>query len=136
MANTPLTDYMPNLNAATIAGKIIKVELFQGKSIGLSFVVGYQKHWTSNDVQEIPVRCYVTGAERVEHLSWLKVGEVVLVHGQVTDKGAVYAHQLERLAKPERAPGENDEFLAGMQCFHPNGEVGELETVSDVPHNR
>lgn len=45
------------------------------------------------------------------------MGEVVLVHGEVTDKGAVYAHQLEQLSKPERVPGEDEEFLAGMQCY-------------------
>jgi hypothetical protein len=50
-----------------------------------------------------------------ESLPKSKMGEVVLVKGEVTDKGAVYAHQLEQLSKPERVPGEDDEFLAGMQ---------------------
>jgi hypothetical protein len=41
---------------------------------------------------------------------------VVLVHGEVTDKGAIYAHQLEQLSKPARHPGEGDQFLAGIQA--------------------
>jgi hypothetical protein len=133
MDNTLLTDCLPNLNAATIAGKVIKFERFQGKSLGLSFVVGYQKHWTSTDVQEIPIRCYVTGAERVEHLRWLKVGEVVVVHGQVTDKGAVYAHQLDRLSAPKWLPDEYDEFLAGMERNPQAVRWGEVDAVPDAP---
>jgi len=41
---------MPNLNTATIAGKVIKVEELKGKSVGLAFVVGFQKHWPSGTV--------------------------------------------------------------------------------------
>jgi hypothetical protein len=78
-------------------------------------MIGYIKHWANGGSQEIPIRCYATGAERVEKLGWLKVGEVVLVHGEVTDKGAIYAHQLEQPSKPARQPGEDDQFLAGMQ---------------------
>jgi hypothetical protein len=105
----------PNLNAATIAGKVVKVEPLKGKAVGLSFVVGYEKHWPNGGSQEIPLRCYLTGAERTEKAGWLKPGEVVLVHGEVTDRGAVYAHQLTQLSKPEREPGDDDAFLAGMQ---------------------
>jgi len=108
-------DCAPNLNTATIAGKVIRIERLKGTSEGLMFVVGYQKHWPSGGVQEIPLRCYVSGAARVEKLTWLKAGEIILVKGEVTDKGAVYAHQLEQLSKREREPGEDDEFLAGMQ---------------------
>jgi hypothetical protein len=108
-------DCIPNLNTATIAGKVIEVKPLTGKTPGLSCVVGYVKHWPNGGTQEIPIRCYVTGAERIEKLDWLKVGEVVLVHGEVTDKGAVYAHQLEQLSKPTRQPGTGDQFLAGMQ---------------------
>jgi hypothetical protein len=108
-------DCMPNLNTATIAGKVIKVEPLSGKTPGLSFIVGYVKHWPNGGTQEIPIRCYLTGAERLDKASWLTAGEVVLVHGEVTDKGAVYAHQLEPLSKPERHPGADDQFLAGMQ---------------------
>jgi hypothetical protein len=117
MDNTFLTeqDCAPNINSATIAGKVIKREEIKGKSIGISFVVGYQKHWPSGGIQEIPIRCYVSGQERIEKLGWLKMGEVVLVHGEVTDRGAVYAMQIEHLSKPERIPGEDDEYLAGMQ---------------------
>jgi hypothetical protein len=107
-------DYVPNMNSATIAGKVIKVEPLTGKTVGLSFVIGYQKHWPSG-VQEIPIRCYATGAERLEKLRWLKAGEVVLISGEVTDRGSVYAHRIEQLSKPAREPGEDDEFLAGMQ---------------------
>jgi hypothetical protein len=105
----------PNMNAATIAGKVIKVEPLQGKTVGMSFVVGYVKHWPSGGSSEIPLKCYVTGAKRVDKLSWLKAGEIVLIKGEVTDKGAVYAHQLAQLSRHEREPGEDDEFLAGMQ---------------------
>ena len=44
-------------------------------------------HWPSG-VQEIPITCYVSGAERIEKLRWLKVGEVVLARGELTDKGS------------------------------------------------
>ena len=108
-------DYIPNMNTATIAGKVIKVEPLSGKTPGLSFVVGYVKHWRNGGTQEIPLRCYLTGPERIDKASWLRAGEVVLVHGEVTDKGAIYAHQLEWLSKPPRHPGEGDQFLAGMQ---------------------
>jgi hypothetical protein len=104
---------MPNLNTATIAGKVIKVEELKGKSVGLAFVVGFQKHWPSG-TQEIPIRCYVTGAERLEKLRWLKMGETVLVHGEVTDKGAVYAMQIEQLSKADRDLSEADAYLRGM----------------------
>jgi hypothetical protein len=105
----------PNLNSATIAGKVIKVEALTGKVTGFAFSVGYEKHWPNGGSQEIPIRCYVTGADRIEKLGWLKPGEVVLVHGEVTDKGAVYAHQLECLSKMAREPGADDAYLAGMQ---------------------
>jgi hypothetical protein len=108
-------DCAPNINTATIAGKVIKVEPLTGKTPGLSFVVGYMKHWPNGGTHEIPLQCYLTGAERIEKASWLKVGEVVLIHGEVTDKGAVYAHQLEQLSKPICQPGEGDQFLTGMQ---------------------
>jgi hypothetical protein len=106
----------PNLNSATIAGKVMKVEPLTGKTPGLTFVVGYLKYWPNGGTQEIPVRCYVSGAERTEKVkSWLKPGEVVLVHGEVTDRNAIYGHQIKWLSKPERQPGEDDEFLAGVQ---------------------
>lgn len=109
-------DCAPNLNSCTIAGKVIRAEPLHGKSVGLSFTIGYQKHWPHGGTQEIPIRCYVTGAERVDKLRWLKAGEIVLVAGEVTDKGAVYAHRIEQLSKPEREPGSDDDdaYLAGM----------------------
>jgi hypothetical protein len=107
-------DCMPNMNAATIAGKVLKVEPLSGKTLGLSLVVGYMKHWPNGGSQEIPLRCYATGAERIDKLGWLKAGEVVLVHGEVTDKGAIYAYRLEQLSKPARQPGEGDQYLAHM----------------------
>jgi hypothetical protein len=93
-------DCIPNLNAATIAGKVVKVEPLTGKTPGLALTIGYMKRWPNGGSQEIPIRCYATGAGRIEKLDWLKVGEVVLVHGEVTDKAAVYAHQIEQLSKP------------------------------------
>jgi hypothetical protein len=107
-------DCLPNLNSCTLAGRVVKVEAFTGKTPGRSFVVRYTKVWPNGGSQEIPITCYLTGPERIDKASWLKVGEVVLVHGEVTDKGAVYAHQLEQLSKPARQPGEGDQFLAGM----------------------
>jgi hypothetical protein len=77
--------------------------------------VGYQKHWPSGGTQELPLRCYLTGTARIEQASWLRAGEVVLVHGEVTDKNAIYAHRLEWLSRPARVPDEDDQFLAGMQ---------------------
>jgi hypothetical protein len=106
---------LPNLNSATIAGKVLKVEPLSGKTSGLSVVVGYLKQWPNGGSQEIPLRCYVTGADRIEKLSWLKAGEVVLVKGEVTDKGAVYAHHVVQMSKPAREPGHDDAYLAGMQ---------------------
>jgi hypothetical protein len=119
-------DCLPNLNAATIAGKVIKVEALTGKIPGLSFVVGYMKHWPNGGMQEIPIRCYVTGAERTVKLGWLTTGEVVLVHGEVTDKGAVYAHQLEPLSKPARQPDAGDQLLAGIR----KAQAGEVTRAS------
>jgi hypothetical protein len=109
-------DCIPNLNTVTVAGKVIRAEPLAGKSVGISFTIGYQKHWPSGGTQEIPIRCYVTGTERVDKLRWLKAGEIVLVAGEVTDKNAVYAHRIEQLSKPEREPGSDDDaYLTGMQ---------------------
>jgi hypothetical protein len=106
-------DLMPNLNSCTIAGKVIKIESIQGKAVGISFIVGYQKHWPSG-VQEIPIQCYVSGAERIEKLRWLKAGEVVLAKGEVTDKGGIYAHQVEQLSRSGRASEDIDGFFQRM----------------------
>jgi hypothetical protein len=116
MDDTPLTeqDCAPNLNSATIAGKVIKVERLTGKTPGISFVIGYQKHWPSGGVQEIPIKCYVSGEARLEKLGWLKVGEVVLAHGEVTDKGGIYAHQLEQLSTAGRPSEDVDGFFQRM----------------------
>jgi hypothetical protein len=95
-------DLMPNLNNCTLAGKVLKVERLTGKTPGISFTVGYMKHWPSGGVQEIPIKCYVSGESRLEKLAWLKVGEMVLVHGQVMDKGAIYSYQLEQLSASGR----------------------------------
>jgi hypothetical protein len=109
-------DCVPNLNSATLSGKVRTVEALTGKVTGVAFTIGYQKHWPKGAVQTIPIRCYVTGPERVETLGWLKAGEVVLVHGEITDKGAVYAHRLEWLSRPERESGDDDAYLTGMQA--------------------
>jgi hypothetical protein len=55
-----------NLNSCTLAGKVITREALKGKSVNISFVVSYQKQWPSGGVQEIPIRCYVSGQERIE----------------------------------------------------------------------
>jgi len=108
-------DYLPNMNTVVIAGKVIKVEPLTGKTPGLAVTVGYIKHWPNGGSQEIPLCCYVMGTERLEKLGWLQVGEVVLVSGEVTDKGSVYAHRLEPFSKPARQTGEGDQYLAAMQ---------------------
>jgi hypothetical protein len=110
---------VPNLNAATIAGRVkewkpVKIDEASGRITALSFTVGYQKTWPNGHTQEIPIRCYVSGAERIATLGWLNPGEVVLVQGEVTDKGAVYAYRLEWLSRPAREPGADDAYLAGM----------------------
>jgi hypothetical protein len=112
MDDKPLTEAecIPNLNTATIAGKVIEVKPVTGKTPGIAFVIGYQKHWPSG-VQEIPIKCYISGAERVEKLGWLKFGEYALVHGEVTDKGGIYAHQLERLSASGRDSEDPDGFF-------------------------
>jgi hypothetical protein len=110
----------PNLNSATISGKVVKVETLTGKATGFVFTVGYEKHWPNGTTQTIRIQCYVTGAERVEKLSWLKAGEWVLAHGEITDRGAIYAHRLEWLSRPERVPGEDDEYLVGIQRSQAN----------------
>jgi hypothetical protein len=114
MDDLEITEQPPNLNSATIAGKLIKVEPLTGKTPGLSLTIGYTKTWPNGGTQEIPIRCYVTGAERVEKYRELKPGAVILVHGEVTDKNAIYAHQLEWLSHPPRAPSKDDAYLAGM----------------------
>jgi hypothetical protein len=53
---------MPNLNSCTVAGKVIKVEAITGKTPGMSFVIGYQKHRPSG-TQQVPIKCFVSGAE-------------------------------------------------------------------------
>jgi hypothetical protein len=103
---------LPNLNTATVAGKVLKVEALTGKVSGFAFTIGYEKHWPNGGVQTVPIQCYATGAERVEQLGWLKPGEVALVRGEITNKAAVFAHQLEWLSKPPREPGEGDVYLA------------------------
>jgi hypothetical protein len=107
-------DCLTNLNTATIAGKVLKVEALTGKATGFVFSIAFRKVWPNGNTQTIAVRCYVTGAERVAKLSWLQPGEWALVHGEITDKGAVYAHQLEWLSRPAREPGEEDAYLAGI----------------------
>jgi hypothetical protein len=107
-------DCLANLNTATLAGKVLTVEPLTGKATGVVFTIGYEKHWPNGAVQTIPIRCYVTGSERVQKLGWLKPDELVLAHGEVTDRGAVYAYQVEWLSRPAREPGEDDEYLAGM----------------------
>jgi hypothetical protein len=38
-------DCLPNMNSCVLAGKVIKtIETLKGKSVDISFVVGFQKH--------------------------------------------------------------------------------------------
>jgi hypothetical protein len=108
-------DCAPNLNSATVAGKVIEVKPLNGKVPAITFLISYQKCWPSGGVQEIPIRAYVSGAERVQQLSWMQPGETIVVVGEVTDRNAIYCHRVEWLSRPERQPGEDDEFLAGLQ---------------------
>jgi hypothetical protein len=107
-------DCVVNMNTATIAGEVLKVESLTGKATGFAFTIGYQKQWPNGNTQTIPIRCYVTGAERAEKLGWLQPGAWALVHGEVTDKGTVYARQLEWLSRPAREASEDDAYLAGI----------------------
>jgi hypothetical protein len=108
-------DCVVNFNAATVGGRIVKVEQLSGKTVGLVFHVAVQKHWPSG-VQEIPIRCYISGAERIAKLGWLKPGAWALVRGEITDRGSVYALDIQQLPKAGREPGEDDdEYLASAQ---------------------
>jgi len=106
-------DCVVNMNTGTIGGRVIRVEPLSSKTSGLSIVVAYRKVWPNGGSQEIPLRAYVTGAERVEKLNWLKAGEWILAHGEMTDRGDLYAHRVEWLSRPAREPGDDDAFLAG-----------------------
>jgi hypothetical protein len=106
-------DCLVNLNTVTVAGKVASVEKISGKVPGLVFIISYQKHWPSGGVQEIPIRCYVSGEARIEKLDWLRPGEWVLAHGEVTDKGSIYAHQIEQLSRPSRGD-ELDHYFERM----------------------
>ena len=119
---------VPNLNSATIAGQLkdwkpVKISKPDGMITALSFRVAYQKTWPNGSTQEIEITCYVTGEERIKKLGWLNhPDEFVLVRGEVTNKGAVYAHQVEWLSKPARERGEDDAYLAGVAARHPGGD--------------
>lgn len=110
------SECLPNMNSCTVAGKVVRAEPLQGKTPGMAFTISYTKRWPSGGSSEIPIRCYMTGAERTEKLSWLKVGEVVLVAGEITDKNAVFGHRVERLSTPARDHGAEaeDAYLRGM----------------------
>jgi hypothetical protein len=110
-------DSLPNLNTCCLAGTVRTVHPLPGKTPGLSFVVRYLKHWPSGDTQEIGIPCYLTGQQRVEQASWVKPGEVVIVSGEVTDRGAIYAHRVQPWVRPPREPGADDEYLAGAQRY-------------------
>jgi hypothetical protein len=114
----PYEDSVVNFNSATVGGQVIKVEQLSGKTVGLVFHVGFEKRWPSG-TQEIPIRCYVSGAERIAKLGWLKSGAWALVRGEITDRGSVYALEIQQLSKAGREPGEDDEYLAGMQRSRP-----------------
>jgi hypothetical protein len=64
-------------------------------------------------VQEIPIKCYLSGQERIEKAAWLRSGEYALVRGEITDKGSVYAFQVQQLSRPERGD-ELDAYFQRM----------------------
>jgi hypothetical protein len=107
----------PNVNNVVVAGQVSEVEPLAGKGSGVSFVVTYQKHWPSGEVEAFPIRCYFTGQQRIAHATWLKVGEWVLVYGQIQENGQVYALQLEHLSRPPRKAGTDDASRSGAQRY-------------------
>jgi hypothetical protein len=110
-------DCLPNINNVVVAGKIVQVEPLAGKVVGLRFQLAYQKHWPDGHVQEIRIPCYLTGQARTDKADWLTAGEWVLVRGEVTDRGAVYALQIEQLSKATRSHPD-DAYLQGLDRSH------------------
>src|SRR5262245_26109307 len=104
----------PNINTATVAGRVTKVEKLTGKTPGLSFIIAYQKHWPSGGVQEVGIKCYVSGESRLEKLAWLKPGAWALAHGELTSAGSVYAHRLEELSASGQPSDDLDEYFERM----------------------
>jgi hypothetical protein len=98
-------DHFPNLNSVTLAGVVTAVDRPAGQTPTLTFTISHRKHWPRG-TQAVPLTCLTTG-HRVAPLSWLQPGETVLVHGELTGEGTVYARTVERLSRPgRRALGE------------------------------
>jgi hypothetical protein len=106
-------DNVINLNTVTLAGKVVSVEKISGKAVGLMFMVAYQKHWPSGNVQQIDIKCYTSGEARLEKLDWLKAGEWALVSGEATNRGNVYAYQIQQLSRPDTGD-DLDAYFARM----------------------
>src|SRR5262245_11076591 len=109
-------DSVVNMNRATIAGEVLSVEPLKGKAVGVAFTIGYKKDWPNGKHSTERIPCYFTGTEKLEKWMWLKVGEWVVVSGEVNANGGVYAFQLEWLSKPRqtRQPGDDDPYVANM----------------------
>jgi hypothetical protein len=91
-----IEELAPNLNSWTGTGKVSKVEPLTGKTPGLAFTMDYKKIWPNGGTDIWPIRCYVSGAERVEKLkTWLKSNEVVVIRGELTNRSTIYAHVVE-----------------------------------------
>jgi hypothetical protein len=99
----PVADLAPNLNSWTGAGKISKVEPLSGKTPGLAFTLDYKKVWPKGGKDTRPIRCYVSGKEKVEKLqTWLKINTVAIVRGELTNQATVYAHLVEPWFPPAK----------------------------------
>jgi hypothetical protein len=89
-----------NLNSYVGAGRVSRIEPLTGRTPGLAFSIDYQKTWPSGDRDIWPIWCYVAGAERLEQLKWMKVNEMVVVRGEVTNRNNIYAYQVEPWTAP------------------------------------
>jgi hypothetical protein len=108
-------DCTPNLNTYTGAGKVSKIEPLTGKTPGLAFTIDYKKQWPNGHEDTWPIRCYVSGTERVENLRWMKVGEIIVVRGEVTNHNTIYAYRVEPWSPLPRDAADLDEDDFPMQ---------------------
>jgi hypothetical protein len=105
-----IADCQPNLNTYTGAGKVSKIEPLTGKTPGLALIIDYKKVWPAGHADIWPIRCYVSGAERVERLKWMKVHDKVVVRGEVTNRNTIYAHVVGPWSPPPKDEFDEDEF--------------------------
>jgi hypothetical protein len=110
----PVEELAPNLNTATISGRLTKVEPMSGKTAGMTFEIAYRKTWPNGHTDLISIPCVVTGSERIDKIKSLKVGELVIVRGEATNRGNIYAFDVQPWISPVREAGD-DAYIAGMQ---------------------